>query len=141
MKIKSTILVILTIILIYPAYLWVTYIDESITDGTAYGFKIGTDKETVYKSLPLLLNKLKGNQESVFIQIKSTDEFAQALATKPDFDVMIEPLFHDVKYALFTKNETWSFYINASFFNSITLKFCENKLCEIRRHRKYFELP
>ena len=141
MKTKSLSFVIASLLLAYPFYLWFTYIDESVTVGSAYGFQIGDKKKDVYESLPLKLNNLKEADESIFIQIKVTDEIATTLATRTGFDVMIEPLFHDVGYTVFSSQNTWYFYINGSFFNSLKLEFCEEKLCKIYRHRKYFELP
>ncbi|AOW78757.1 hypothetical protein A3Q34_19085 [Colwellia sp. PAMC 20917] len=141
MRIRPLLSILCFLFLSYPAYLWLTYIDETVTSGSAYGLKIGANKNNVYKSLARSLSQFKGDGDSVFIQIKVTTETAKDLATKPDFNVMVEPLFHPIGFSSFEKQDTWSFYVNASYFNSLKLKFCEEKLCEIHRHRKYFELP
>jgi hypothetical protein len=91
--------------------------------------------------LPLALSKIKKESESIFIQVKSNDELAPYVATDPDFDVMLRPLFHEIGYESFAAKDNWEFYVNASFTNVLKLEFCEGKLCKIHRHRKYFELP
>ncbi|WP_339674173.1 hypothetical protein [Dasania marina] len=141
MKIRIIITILGSMLLIYPIYLWLTYIDETTSSGSAYGLEIGSSKQDVYKSLSRILGQLKRSDESVFIEIKVTDDTARDLATNPDFNVMVEPQFHEIGFSTFEKKDTWTFYINTSYFNSLKLKFCNDKLCEIYRHRKYFELP
>tara|TARA_B100000700_G_scaffold163672_1_gene181147 strand:- start:317 stop:742 length:426 start_codon:yes stop_codon:yes gene_type:complete len=139
--IKAILIGIVLLLISYPLYLWITYIDETVTSGQAYGFEIGATKKEVYAKLPAALSKIKSPNELVFIQIKASEKTASALATDADFDVMVAPLFHAVGYESFRDHDSWSFYINASFFNNLKLDFCDDKLCKIHRHRKYFELP
>lgn len=142
MMILKLIVINFVILLVsYPLYLWMTYIDESVYSGSAYGLHIGASKREVYDAIPLALYKLKGHGDSVFIQIKSSEKTAAILAAKVGSGVMIKPLFDEVGFDSFAKKDSWRFYINASFFNTLKLDFCDEKLCKIRRHRKYFELP
>ncbi|ACA88624.1 hypothetical protein [Shewanella woodyi] len=133
--------VIACLIFSYPLYLWSTYIDKTILKGSAFEFIIGSSKSEVYENLPLALSKLKGESDKVFIQVKSNEELAGYLASSPDFNVWVNPYFHPIGYAQFASKDEWDFYINASFTNVLKLKFCEGRLCEIYRHRQYFELP
>lgn len=125
----------------YAFYLWYTYIDETITHGQAYGFVIGDDKLGTYKKAPISLGRLKNHSSSIYIEVKSDSDCAKLLAVKPDYVVMVEALLHDVGYSVFESKNQWDFYINGSYFNKLSLKFCDEKLCEIYRHRKYFEIP
>lgn len=133
-------IVILLMIASYIGYLWCTYIDETITSGQAYGFVIGDDKLATYKKAPGALAKLKNHTSTVYMEIKSDADSAKLLAAKPGHTVMVEALLHDVGYPVFKLNNQWDFYFNGSYFNTLSLKFCDEKLCEIYRHRKYFEL-
>lgn len=125
----------------YVFYLWYTYIDKTITSGQAYGFVIGDDKFMTYENTPGNLAKLKGRTSTVYIEIKSDVDSAKLLAVKPNHLVMVEALLHDVGYPVFKSKNQWDFYIDGSYFNKLSLRFCDEKLCEIYRHRKYFELP
>jgi len=136
---KVTTLLILLIVVMYPLYLWVTYIDVSYKTGSAYGLTIGDSKQKVYNNLSIPFKNITKPRDKIFIQIKSTKEMAVELATDANFDVMIEPLFHEAGFESFKLDDNWEFYINGSFFNVLRLKFCDEKLCEIYRHRKYFE--
>lgn len=72
MKFTSSILLLLSLILYYPSYLYLTYIDNTITKGTAFGFPIGGNKQYIYKILPRVIQEVEPG-EMVFIQIKSMD--------------------------------------------------------------------
>lgn len=141
MTFKAPIIGLVIVILAYPFYLWVTYINETVTTGSGFGFQIGDTKKEVYNKLNVALREASGKNEEVFIQIKSNSQVAKFLATESDFYVMIKPLFHDIGFYEFEKNDLWQFYIGGSYFNTLKLEFCEGKLCRIHRHRKYFELP
>jgi len=125
----------------YLGYLWCTYIDETVTTGHAYGFSIGDGKLETYKKFPEVLGKLNSHASSIYIEIKVDAEHAELLATKPGYTMMVETLLHDVGYPAFQSKSRWDFYFDGSYFNSLTLKFCGETLCEIYRHRKYFEFP
>lgn len=125
----------------YIGYLWYTYIDETVISGQAYGFVIGDDKLTTYKKALGALAKLKHHSSSVYIEIKSDADCAKLLAAEPGYTLMVKALLHDVGYPVFKSKNQWDFYFDGSYFNTLSLKFCDEKLCEIYRHRKYFELP
>lgn len=145
MKIKWSLSVfmlipILTLIafLCYGFYIWYTYINDTVTSGNAYGFTIGDSKPETYKKSYLALSKLSDN---VYIEIRVTPEASRLLATNSDHTILASSLLHDVGYPGFEKKNGWGFYFEASYFNSLTLRFCNERLCEIHRHRKSFELP
>ena len=125
----------------YIAYLWLTYIDETITSGQAYGFMIGDDKLTTYKKSPTSLAKLEKHNSVVYMKIISNSDTAGLLAAAPEQTIMVEAVLHQVGYPRFKELNQWDFYIDGSYFNRLSLKFCDERLCEIYRHRKYFEGP
>ncbi len=141
MSIKQIAMVIIVIFFMYPTYLWVTYIDETVIEGTAYGFDIGTSKSVVYKKLNFAFSEIKKSNDRIFFILKVDSSMEEFLATKRDFDIMVESRFHDVGFKKFQENNHWHFYINGSVFDTIKLDFCDEKLCRIHRHRKIFELP
>ena len=141
MTVKGVIIGFIILLLAYPVYLWVTYINEAVTTGSGFGFQIGDTKREVYSELNAALTELSGKNGKAFIQIKSNPQLAPFIATEDDFDVMIRPRFHEIGYEGFEKQDVWKFYIDASYFNTLKLEFCDGKLCRIYRHRKYFELP
>tara|TARA_R110002074_G_scaffold175316_1_gene338530 strand:+ start:184 stop:627 length:444 start_codon:yes stop_codon:yes gene_type:complete len=124
----------------YIVYMWYTYIDDTSVTGSAYGLNIGDSKYEVYGDLPLALTGLSEFGRT-FIEIKVDKATEVTLATNSDYTVFAQTLLHDIGYEKFKSLDSWEFYVNASYFNSLKLKFCEDKLCEIHRHRKYFELP
>jgi len=138
---KILICAVTSIFLTCLAYFWYTYIDETVITGQAYGFSIGDDKLTTYKNAAEVLPNLNGDSPSIYIEIKVDVDQAELFATNPDYLVMVKTLLHDVGYPAFQLKDRWDFYFEGSYFNSLTLKFCDEKLCEIYRHRKYFELP
>lgn len=127
--------------LLYFGYIWATYIDHTVTTGDAYGFSIGDNKRQTYNKAPNALLKLTGHASPIYIEIRVTPEISTILATKPDYDVLTQSYLHDVGYVDFLPKDRWVFYIDGSYFNKLSLRFCENRLCEIHRHRKYFEGP
>ncbi|BCO32598.1 hypothetical protein TspCOW1_27010 [Thiohalobacter sp. COW1] len=122
--------------------MWITYIDETVVQGTAYGFEIGDSKSETYTKAKWVLLKLSDSGITPpYIEVKVNNENEELLATKSEYDLLVQTLLHDVGYDRFIEKDVWRFYIDGSYFNSISLKFCQNKLCEIHRHRKYFEMP
>lgn len=140
-KIIRTIVLMLLIPIGLVVYYWATYIDDTTTRGNAYGFKIGESKHETYKKLPGNLRVLEENGGKVFFEIKSTLQTSETLAVMPGFTVMVEAILHDIGFPYFKSQNAWRFYVSGSYFNTLELKFCDDKLCEIYRHRKYFEAP
>jgi hypothetical protein len=141
MTIKGIIIFSMILLIAYPIYLWVTYIDETVTSGYAYGFDIGSSKSVAYGKLNSAFSKIKKSNDRVFFILKVDSSMEESLATKRDFDVMVESRFHDIGLTKFEENDNWHFYINGSIFDTLKLEFCDGKLCRIHRHRKNFEIP
>ena len=81
-----------------------------------------------------------GNQ-LIFVEIKVDNVSSALLGTNADYTLLSQTLLHDVGFPYFNDKDEWNFYFNGTYFDSLSLKFCDDKLCEIYRHKKKFELP
>ena len=111
----------------YIGYLWLTYIDETITSGEGYGFNIGEDRERVFSKA------IKAFREEQIYILNPIDE--RGYGPHEDFE------FTSEDYELLKNRNKWEFYYTKDYFDSIKLTFEQDRLVEIHRHRKKFELP
>lgn len=112
----------------YIGYLWATYLDETVTSGTAYGFTIGASKQETLRSA----SSLRSHPHAVvYVSYgpRAGDNFT--IAPSPTH---IEQL---------QGHDRWDVLLDGDgkFFNSARLTFRDGKLVEIHRHRQHFELP
>jgi len=140
-RIMYVVFAAIMLVMCYISYLWYTYIDETIMAGEAYGFEIGDDKLTTYKKAPMALANIKGHASLVYYEVKSDLASAELLGASPGYNVMVEATLHEIGYPIFKLRDRWDFYVDGSYFNVLSLKFCDERLCEIYRHRKNFEIP
>lgn len=142
---KTTVIVIplflLAIIVLYTLFFWLTYINETLENGEGYGFVIGASKAETYTKLNENLSKMMSFNTKIFIEIEVDDTFSEVVAVSQGYTIMVQSLLHNEASHLFLKRDRWDFYIGPSYFNTLSLRFCGDKLCKIHRHRKYFELP
>lgn len=113
----------------YIGYLAATYIDESIKIGTAYGFEIGSSKKQSFDDIKDSLNQ--------FPQLVIYYSYGRKAG---DYEIVLPT---DNDYSKIEQQDRWILLLDGDgeFFNVIKLTFRENKLIEINRHRKYFEMP
>lgn len=114
-------------ILGHIVYLWATYIDETATSGESYGFKIGETKEEVFRKTGDLFKDKK-----VY--------FLHPLG-KNNHGPHKELRYSSEDYEIIKERNKWDLYFTEGFFDSIKLTFEKDRLTEIHRHRKKFELP
>lgn len=123
-------------------YYWLTLIHETTTSGTAYGFTIGDDKHTTYSKAYKNLKKLSTSRYNrIYISVVADESMASRIGVRVGDSFITQTRLDVVAYANFEKRDFWKFYLEEPFSNSLKLKFCDDKLCEIYRHRQYFELP
>ena len=108
----------------YVGYLKITYIDDTVTDGSGYGFDIGDNKEEIFATLQKLY---ADKQISLDYNPYSKDQPAYQ---QLDFEKDI-PLFYE--------ENSWMFYFGHKD-NIIRFRFEKEKLVEIYRHRQFLEL-
>jgi len=112
----------------YGVYCWLTYIDETITTGDAYGFCVGDSKLETYQRA--------GQQfQEKTVWFAYPPDYRQAVVRR-------NTTFSDDEFDLLALGEQnkWQLYFG-SFFDTIQLSFTNDRLVEIYRHRQKFELP
>lgn len=112
----------------YAAFLWGTYLDETVVSGTAHGFAIGATKQEAFEAA----GNLGGHPRAVIYVSygkRAGDHFTIAPA--------------QAKTDQLQAHDQWDVLLDGpdSYFNSVRLTFRDGKLVEIHRHRKYLELP
>lgn len=103
------------------------YIDESTDVGEAYGFHIGDSKEQTYlKAREIYQGK------TIFI-LYPIDKEGFGPHKKLDFS--------EEDYQIIVARGKWEFFFDDGFYNSLILTFVNNRLSNIHRYHKRFELP
>ncbi|RUO36778.1 hypothetical protein CWE13_07970 [Aliidiomarina shirensis] len=137
---KAILWLVIVAIIITVFYLTNNY-ESSLRIGDKHGLTIGDAKLEAYKKLPSFLSEYKSRGDRIFIVVKVTESASGYLATDPDFMILVEPLFNFSGEAEFMQEDTWTFYINGSYLDVIKLRFEDDKLIEIFRRKRFFELP
>lgn len=125
----------------YLLYVYVSYVDDKITTGNGYGFSIGDSKLDTYKKASSMPIHLDLGNSPIFIETTIDENNTTSLATNVGYTVMVQTLLHEKGFSIFESKDKWNFYFNGTYFDSLSLKFCNEKLCEIYRHRKTYEFP
>lgn len=117
------------IIAAYIFFLWVTYIDDTVTSGSKYGFTIGSSKQQIYKDI----SAVKEDYPELKIYISYGPRAGDNTTLSPTNDNFERALGSD----------HWELLLDGDgeFFNVVRLSLEDNTLTQIYRHRKYFELP
>ncbi len=124
----TTVAVPLLVVAGYVCYLAATYLDETVTSGSAYGFDIGASKQETLAS-SARLNIYPNAVIYVSYGPRAGDHFS------------VEP--GAVRPSQLQAHDQWDVLLdgNDEFFNTVRLIFHNGRLVEIYRHRKNFELP
>ncbi len=114
---------------LYVLFLWATYIDDTVTQGSKYGFTIGSTEQKTYEDI-----------------LSAQDQYPELMlyisyGSRAGDNMTVEPTRDNFNTAL--KSNHWELLLDGKgeFFNIIRLRIDSNELTEIYRHRKYFELP
>ncbi len=113
----------------YVAYFCATYIDETITSGTAYEFSIGTSKQVALTSVDRL-----SNYPNAVVYVSYGPRAGDNFTVAPVAAHIAQLQQHDQWDVLLDGDD-------GKFSNSVRLTFRDGKLTEIHRHRQHFELP
>jgi hypothetical protein len=113
----------------YIGFLWISYIDKTIYEGEAYGYKIGSSKEQTFSQIKTETTRYP--ELAIYINYG---------AKAGDYKTL-DPLAGG--YSEIEPYDSWDMLLDGEgeFFNSVRLSFIDGHLISIYRHRKYFELP
>lgn len=112
----------------YFTFMYVTYIDETVVEGSGYGFTIGQSKEEVYEAAA---------RQYADIEVQIMHPLRQG-----EYGPLIGFSFSEEEYHVLRERARWDIYLSKERLSDlVTLEFKEDKLVSIYRHRKYFELP
>jgi hypothetical protein len=113
----------------YIFFLWATYIDDTITSGSKYGFTIGSSKQQIYEDI----SAVREDHPNLKIFV--------SYGPRAGDNATLEPTIDNYERALISDH--WELLLDGDgeFFNVIRLKVDGDNLTQIYRHRKYFELP
>jgi hypothetical protein len=109
----------------YAAFMWLTYIDDTVISGSKYGFQIGNSKE---EALKVLRKKYQDDGLSLDYTVGQ------------DYKAVFQKIDLEKEHELFFHEDRWKFYFEDPF-NLIKLYFEDGVLVKVHRHRRYFELP
>ena len=111
------------------AYLAATMIDETVTEGAAYGFTIGATKADAFKLAttafadgPLFIREARGR------------------SGEPRIGQRVPLRLAPESFTLLEDQDVWEFFFDEGDPDYLRLTFESGQLAEIRRHRQYFEL-
>lgn len=113
----------------YALFLWASYIDNTVIEGSKYGFTIGSNMEQIYQDIQALKERHPELMFYISYGPRAGDNMTVS-PTKENFNTAVS-------------SEFWELLLDGDgeFFNIIQLKYENGVLTEIYRHRKYFELP
>ena len=111
------------------SYWWLTYLDEDVIAGHAYGFTIGNSKTNTFADLQALKVEYPGTHVYVSYGDRAGDRFSVPVTLNSQTQI-----FEYDKWAVLLDGQY-------EFLNSIDLKFENDTLTKIHRHRQKFELP
>jgi hypothetical protein len=121
-------LIILGIVILIPivfiGYLYFSYKDDTVNEGNAYGFKIGTTHTEVYEAAKILKQKGKIEEIHRYPENEYHKEFG---------DEDLNHALNDKRWIMIVDPDWWN--------NSIYLEFASDKLVRIRRFRLCCEMP
>lgn len=113
---------------------------ELVEEGSYRNLDIGMDKRMAYEKLPELIQEI--DDDLVFFRsIEVNAPLARELGVPEGMSILVQTRLLSTEFELFENSESWELFIDGNYDHSITLKFCNNSLCEIYHHDQRFELP
>lgn len=114
---------------LYIAYLTATYIDETVTTGSEYGFTVGSSKGQTIDAV--LRQRDKHPKVAIYVSFgeRAGDTFTLGPA--------------EINLGKLSPHDYWMVLLDGpdEFSDTVGLRFSDGRLTQIHRHRQYFELP
>jgi hypothetical protein len=130
LKVVSAVLLLpILVTAAYIFFLWVTYIDDTVTSGSKYGFTIGSSTQQIFEDI----TAAKEDHPELMIYISYGPRAGDNTTLPPTND----------NFEMALSSDYWELLLDGEgeYLNVIRLKLENNILTQIYRHRKYFELP
>lgn len=122
-------------------YMFAQFERKVITQGAYLGLAIGDTKKDVYRQVSSALAELSPSDSRAFVEIEVDSAVAGILGMSSGRHAIVQHGLEPAGFEYFRKTDQWRFHIGASYMNLLTLKFCDDRLCQITRMKKPFELP
>lgn len=132
---KVIALLLVSSVLASLLFLYFSSIKVSYEEGQHFGFKIGDSQEVVFGMLPGTLRSFTPdkNKNTFRVELYNVGE---------NVPILLNSQFTPNENPVFLTSYKWSIYFDSKFFfDSISLTFCDNKLCKISRKKQYLEIP
>lgn len=133
----SAVLILLSV----ATYFFFQFERATVTEGEYLGLTIGETKEVVYQKVGPAISRTRPADSRIFIEIEVTGKISNILGVQSGHHAMVETRLTIDGFENLKGSDQWKFYIGASYMNILTLRFCDDRLCEIRRMKKPFEFP
>lgn len=122
-------------------YIYFQFEAKQITDGSYLGLTIGDSKQMAYEKVPNALVELNPSDPRIFMEIEVDSAASKVISMGVGRHAMVQSSLEEFGFERFRGADQWKFYIGASYMNSLTLEFCDDRLCRISRMQKPFEIP
>jgi len=133
----ATFLLVASVLFFLPRF---SYESELVVEGVYRNLNIGMEKRVVYEKLPSLLKSIDDDLV-YFRSIEVNEPLSRELGVPEGMSIFVQTRLLSTEFDFFENSESWELFIDGNYGHSITLKFCNNSLCEIYRHEQRFELP
>ena len=111
---------------LWLGYAYFRYIDDTVTAGKAYGLEIGMSRSEALVAARQTYN----GREVYILHPVDEDEWGPHVRVQS---------WSREETRLFSERERWALYFDQGFFDVLKLKFRDDVLVEIHRHRKVIE--
>lgn len=122
-------------------YLFFQFEKRQVSDGAYLGLAIGDSKQVTYEKIPQALAELSHSDSRIFVEIEVDSAASDVISMGVGRHAMVQTSLEPVGLERFRAADQWKFYIGASYMNTLTLEFCDGRLCRISRMKKPFEVP
>lgn len=112
-----------------------------VVDGDYHGLTIGDTKEVAFGKIGSAIEAISPNDSRVFFIVEVDEPLSRAIGMDVGRHSMVQSSLNRHAYEVLRDSDLWTFYIGASYLDSLALQFCDERLCRVSRVRRPFELP
>lgn len=112
-----------------------------VVNGDYHGLTIGDTKEVAFGKIGSVIGAISPNDSRIFFIVEVDEPLSHAIGMDVGRHAMVQSNLNPHAYEVLRDSDLWRFYIGASYLDSLTLQFCDERLCRVSRVRRPFELP